>query len=249
MSDRINVIRVGEKNNFNFTSGELQDLEGYTSKGVIFVNSNSFVRITSDFPSIITINPYLHFVEPRGDTSRIVACRIKWVCSPNAVVKEQQEDALRWCLENGHKALITFFRFRSHNSMEKYTGSSSEDSFIYDHGWFRPKESARLLASYEIQNITDSIVGTNEQVIYYCDWAGRGCPSCGNCIRLATGDDNIDKYSIKSLNLSSSGDGGRCIFQCPDCWAHIVLSMTKDRKPKCDTLFANNKQKGNVHHA
>ena len=248
MPDRTYVIRVGEKNNFNFTEQELNDLQKWSGKGIIFVNSNSFVRISGKFPSIITINPYMSFVEPRGDTSNILACRIKWVCSPNEEIKRQQEEALVWCLENGHKVLITFFRFRSRSSLEKYTTESRFDSYLYDHSRFRPIESARLAASLHIQTITEQIVGTSDNPILYCDWAGKGCPSCGNCIRLATGQDVLEGYAIRSLNLSSSGDNGRCIFHCPDCWAHLILAQTCNKRPKCDTLFANHKQKGDVRH-
>ena len=76
-----------------------------------------------------------------------------------------------------------------------------------------------------------------------------GMKDAGNCIRLVTDDDNVDKYTIKSLNLSASGDNGRCIFQCPDCWAHRILAATKEKRPKCDIVFSNRKQKGEVNHA
>ena len=60
-------------NNFNFTQREIEELKRYEEKGNLFVNSNSFVAIKADYPSIITINPYLKFVEPTGNLSNIKA--------------------------------------------------------------------------------------------------------------------------------------------------------------------------------
>ena len=42
------LIRCGEKNNFNFTAAEIEQLKGFADSGKIFVNSNSFVNITAD---------------------------------------------------------------------------------------------------------------------------------------------------------------------------------------------------------
>ena len=57
----VTIIRVGEKNNFNQTEKEFQELRKYEKKGLLFTNSNSFNAIDSRLPSFITINPYLIF--------------------------------------------------------------------------------------------------------------------------------------------------------------------------------------------
>lgn len=87
-----------------------------------------------------------------------------------------------------------------------------------------------------------------DELIYTCDMSGHGCPSCNNCKNLIVGEENADDYEIKSLNLSTSGDNGICIFNCPDCWAKNILKIVKNHRPKCNVLFANRKQKGELAH-
>lgn len=240
------LIRCGEKNNFNFTSAEIKQLEGFADKGDIFVNSNSFVNITSDFPAIITINPYLRFVEPSGDLSNVKASRVKWVCNADQETYTEQLRAIRWSIKNNIPVLLTFMRFKSYNTLDKYAERSA---YVNNAGWLRPRLDNRsndLVAI--IRMCADEFGPSSEALIYTCDMAGHGCPSCNNCIRLIVGDDKVSEYEIKSLNLSSSGDNGRCIFNCPDCWAKNILKIVKGNRPKCDVLFANRKQKGELSH-
>ena len=240
------LIRCGEKNNFNFTTAEIEQLKGFTDKGDIFVNSNSFVNITGDFPAILTINPYLQFVKPSGDISNVKACRIKWVCCADEYYAEEQRKAVLWSLENGIPVLLTFMRFKSYASLDTY---ADRKGYVNNTGWLRPTMEHRSSELSAILTLLKTLYGDNaEDLVYTCDMSGHGCPSCNNCIRLIVGDDNVDKYEIKSLNLSSSGDNGKCIFNCPDCWAKNILKMTKNKTPKCDILFANRKQKGEIAH-
>lgn len=240
------LIRCGEKNNFNFTAAEIDQLKGFAKKGEIFVNSNSLVNITGDFPAIITINPYLKFAEPCGDLSNVKACRIKWVCSANEYTHNEQRDALLWAVSRNVPVLLTFMRFKSYVSLHKY---AHKEAYVSNSGWLRPTKKDRVSAlEYVMSTVSDMFGDTTGDLIYTCDMEGHGCPSCNNCIRLIVGDGNVNKYDIKSLNLSSSGDKGRCIFNCPDCWAKSILKIVKNQTPRCDVLFANRKQKGLLAH-
>lgn len=240
------LIRCGEKNNFNFTEAEFAQLKGFADKGTIFVNSNSFVTITADFPAIITINPYLQFVEPTGDLTSVRACRLKWVCCAGMYYNQEQRKALKWSIEHNIPVLITFMRFKSYASLNKYANRSG---YVNNAGWMRPTMSQRVHELDDILDTVRTLYGSDaSELVYTCDMSGHGCPSCNNCIRLIVGDDNVDKYEVKSLNLSSSGDNGKCIFNCPDCWAKSILKMSKNQTPRCNVLFANRKQKGQISH-
>ena len=204
------------------------------------------MNITGDFPAIVTINPYLQFVKPSGDLYNIKACRVKWVCCADDYTAEEQRKAVLWSIENNIPALITFMRFKSYSSLDAY---AERKGYVNNAGWLRPTMEYRSSELSAILTIAKTLYGANaEGLIYTCDMSGHGCPSCNNCIRLIVGDENVDKYEIKSLNLSTSGDKGKCIFNCPDCWAKNILKMTKNKTPKCDILFANRKQKGEINH-
>lgn len=240
------LIRCGEKNNFNFTEAEVSQLKGFADKGTIFVNSNSFVNITAEFPAIITINPYLKFVKPTGDISMVKACRLKWVCCADQYYATEQREALRWAIENNIPVLITFMRFKSYASLSEY---ADKKGYVNNAGWLRPTMNYRVHELDNILGFVKSLYGDEAvDLVYTCDMSGHGCPSCNNCIRLIVGDENVDKYEVKSLNLSTSGDNGRCIFNCPDCWAKNILKMVKNQTPRCNVLFANRKQKGQINH-
>lgn len=240
------LIRCGEKNNFNFTATEIEQLKGFASKGDIFVNSNSFVNITAEFPAIITINPYLRFVEPSGDLSNVKAYRLKWVCGSNKRTNDEQEEALLWAISQNVPVLITFMRFKSYMSLEKYADKSA---YKNNAGWLRPTQANRYLDLAHIHRLIENEFSPDMvDLVYTCDMSGHGCPDCNNCIRLVVGDDLVDDYEIKSLNLSTSGDSGKCIFNCPDCWAKNILKIVKNQTPRCNVLFANRKQKGEISH-
>ena len=232
------IIRVGSFNNYNFTEKEEQELRDvWSKKGKCFVNSNSFPVIKNTFPSIITINPYLQFVEPEGDIENVKAFRIKIVCNPNEEVRKEQERAIVYAHSMNIPILITWMRFLSRKSLNQYCIDSF--AYQYDHSYYRPKEIFRKLAMDWIKTYT-------RRKVYQCDEKGIGCPACGNCTRLTFGQD-VKKVILTSVNLSCSGDSGRCIFHCPDCFAKKILWMTKGL-PKCDTLIRNRKQEGKINH-
>lgn len=240
------LIRCGEKNNFNFTLAEIEQLKGFANKGDIFVNSNSFVTITAHFPAIITINPYLKFVEPVGDLSNVKACRIKWVCSANEYTMNEQKEAVLWAVSRNIPVLLTFMRFKSYVSLHKY---AHKEAYVNNAGWLRPTKTYRVEALKYVTDLVDSMFGeASADLVYTCDMDGHGCPSCNNCIRLIVGDSKVNQYEVKSLNLSTSGDNGKCIFNCPDCWAKSILKIVKNQTPRCNVLFANRKQKGELAH-
>jgi len=135
------VVRVGEKNNFNMTKREFKELKKHGKVGRdFFINSNSKKIIKPGLPSIITINPNLEkFVEPRGVLSDVVAYRIKVVWGQNDRVNGAQLQAMRWVAKQKAPALITYMRFKSRKALQKYSGI--ESAYQHDHGYFRPVPS------------------------------------------------------------------------------------------------------------
>lgn len=241
------VIRVGEKNNFNHTDAEFKALEKFEKKGKIFVNSNSFTTIDSRFPSIVTINPYMKFVEPKGDLSNVKACRIKIYSTGNLSDCEEQEKCIKFCVDNNLNMLLTFMRFKRLDTAKKYAGLNFRSWYEFKAGYLRPtkKTQADLLAwaKSEVRFLKG-----NENLIHVCDSKGLGCPACMNCSKLTFGLDNAE---IKALNLSVSGikdkhgKQGLCQYNCPDCFAKFV---TFGRRPQCDKLIKNKKMTGELKH-
>lgn len=234
------VLRVGVYNNYNFTDKELLDVRKYEGDYLPFVNSNSFVTIKADYPSIITINPYLDsWQEPVGDLSNLKACRVKWVEGATDQVHLAQMAAIDWCLSHAIPVLLTFMRFRCKASMQRFVSEAGRANYKFTAGYYRllPLKAADIYA-----RLLEHAKKTTElDLVYTCDLSGRGCPDCGNCARLTYGVD----LPVASLSLSSSGDAGECIFHCPDCWAK---NMGKFVSFKYDEVTTNNKQKGKTRH-
>jgi len=112
------IVRVGEKNNFNFTAKEKESLETFKKDGrAFFVNSNSKVSIDADFKSIVTINPDLVFEEPKGDLSNVSAFRVKLFKTLDRDYTGEQMDCLDFCTTA--PALVTFMRFKSKKTLAK----------------------------------------------------------------------------------------------------------------------------------
>ena len=219
------IVRVGVMNNFNFTEKEIEELKKYEKNDLVFVNSNSFVSIKNDFPSIVTINPYLRFSEPVGDFSNVKACRVKVCVGANASTELEEKNAMRWSVEHGIPVLITFQRFSKIETMNKFVHVSDRfpknENYHFNSGWLRPKREAMEKKRSNILYFVDSNFPDKcKNMIYFCDWSGNGCESCKNCIKLTyPGHENEPIYG---LNLSCSGDNGRCIFNCVDCFAKDV---------------------------
>lgn len=242
------IIRVGVMNNFNFTQREIDELEKFKDKGMMFVNSNSFVTIKPDYPSVITINPYLKFVEPNGDLSNVKACRIKVCVGANAETEQEEVKAIRWSIEKGIPVLITFQRFYRIESLNKFVNQKvKNEKYQFESGWLRPKRDYRVEKRIQILGFINSNFPQKcKDMVFFCDWSGNGCESCKNCIRLTYPGHEEEK--VFSLNLSASGDSGRCIFNCVDCFAKKCLNICKTKTPKCDLIYRNRKQKGLTHH-
>ena len=243
------VVRVGVLNNFNFTRKEIDELKKYEDNGHLFVNSNSFVVIKPDYPSIITINPYLKFVEPQGDLSNVKACRIKVCVGANDETESEERKAIKWSIEKGIPILITFQRFFRIETMNKFVClSAKNEKYHFNTGWIRPKKDYRIEKRSQIFYFVNANFPSKckDEMIYFCDWNGTGCESCKNCINLTFPESGEDK--IFSLNLSLSGDDGRCLFNCPDAFCKRCLSITKTKTPRCDVIHRNRKQRGKVNH-
>lgn len=253
------IIRVGVMNNFNFTQREIEELKNYEKSGNLFVNSNSFVNIKADYPSIVTINPYLKFVEPTGNLSNIKACRVKVTVGANDETEIEEKRAIIWCAEQGIPILITFMRFKRLTSMERFVNPDKKSEFVYDKGWIRPTAKAKQTYKKCVGEWLENIMAEDgscrkrlptqsRRMLYFCDESGKGCPSCNNCIRLTYGEEAARDGMVWSLNLSASGDDGRCLFSCIDCFAKECLNLCKSRRPACDRLIRNRKQKGLTKH-
>jgi hypothetical protein len=242
------IIRVGVMNNFNFTRKEIEELKKWENHGMLFVNSNSFVNIKADYQSIITINPYLKFVEPNGDLSNIKACRIKVVIGANDETEREEKKAISWAVLNGIPILITFQRFYRLESLNKFVNSGvKNERYIFEGGWLRPKKDYKIEKRSLIFYFMDAnFPAKSKDMIYFCDWNGTGCESCKNCIKLTFPEYENEK--VYSLNLYLSGDNGQCIFNCPDCFAKKCLAFTKSKTARCDIIYRNKKQRGETNH-
>ncbi len=235
------LIRVGEKNNFNFTQKEKDSLETFKKKDTaFFVNSNSKVVIDPSLQSIVTINPDLDtFTEPKGDLSNVKAFRVK--------VYEGMGNCLNDCVEYANKAnipiLVTYMRFRSKKTFKQFIGVEAKDQndYVFDGGYYRPIKDTQ-------KSLLKAVKSLASTKVVVCDPKGTGCPDCGQCASL---NGHSKDTPIHSLNLSVSGikdkngNLGLCPFSCPDCWAKIV---TFGKRPLCDKVIQNRKQKGEIEH-
>jgi hypothetical protein len=233
------IIRVGEKNNFNMTENEFSELKQYEQKGQMFVNSNSFNKIDSRLPSIITINPYMTFQKPIGDLSKVKAFRIKMWISDFTDYTAGQIEALEFADSHNIPVLLTFMRFRSKKTFQKY--SNAKAFYVWNKNYYRPTKRT--------QKILKLIAKRHAKKVRICDEKGTGCKDCMNCTDLTYGI--TEDVTIKALNLSMSGvkdnkgNKGLCKYNCPDCWAKIV---TYGKRPACDKLITNLKIQGKVNH-
>lgn len=242
MSEVRKVLRVGVANNFNFTEKETAYVRSLDWGDDVFVNSNSFVVVKSEFPSFLTVNPYLtEFVKPQGDLSNVRACRIKYVSDAKPKVRKAFYEALEWCLSNRIPVLVTFMRFIGRTSLAEFVQEEGTVNYSFTSGYWRLEETHKKAAVSQITSYARALrLDDAVEMIHYCDLAGDGCPTCGNCAKLAFGISD-EPFELYGINLSVSGDAGRCIFNCPDCWAKRIASF---RKPVYDKITQNSKQKG-----
>lgn len=234
------IIRVGVGNNFNHSEKEFSALEKFSKKGLIFLNSNGFTNIDSRYPSFTTLNPYLDKpLKLKGNLENVKALRVKIWLNSNNVLSDESKKALNFASNNYSSIpiLITLMRFKSKISFCKWSNSSL---YQYSKNWYRINDQGKMV----IQNEVKSLNLKNK--IHYCDLSGKGCPSCNNCSILSYG---IKKADIQGLNLSISGikdragNQGLCPFKCPDCWSKFV---TFGKRPQCNKVIKNKKQKGKI---
>lgn len=231
------VLRVGVYNNFNFTDQEMMAVRAYKDLGYLpFLNSNSFVTIRGDYPSIITINPYLStWQPPEGDLHNVKACRVKIIADTS--MYSPQIEAIEWCMREKIPVLLTVMRFKSKESMCKFVDQGSQN-YKFSGNYYRLTREALDKLLNDLKRL---VKGWTEDLVAICDLEGKGCPACKNCSKLTYGIDEVPE----SLSLSCSGNNGKCIFHCPDCWAHNLEKITSF---KFDVVTRNNKQKGKVRH-
>lgn len=234
------IIRVATLNNFNFTDKEFAALKPFEDKGKIFVNSNSFVEISEKYPSIITLNPYMVFTEPKGNLSNVKAFRIKVFRSNLIQYRQEIVKCINFAVSNNIPVLLTFMRFQSKKTAEKFCGDNYKEWYKWEKSYYRPlKDTQKWLKEYVL-------TVTPKNLVKICDESGNGCPSCMNCTKLTYG---VEKVDLVSLNLSESGikdkkgKKGLCPFKCPDCFAKKI---TFGYSPACDKIVKNRKQKGTL---
>lgn len=232
------VIRVGVLNNFNFSKKEIDALLPYTVQGKVMVNGNAYNSIDNTYPSFVTANPNLVTVYLHGDLSNVKAVRVK-VWLNNGKLHKNCVHTLQYVSSLRIPVLLTFMHFKSLKTLTKY---SSRQGYIWNASYFRPtKETQNTIVEQSKQYIPSNL-------LYSCDAHGNGCISCMNCSFLSYGIQNAE---LKGLNLSISGKKdkrgkqGLCKYNCVDCFAKKV---TCGSSPKCNKLFSNRKQKGNVNH-
>lgn len=233
------IIRVGVMNNFNFTQKEIEACKRFEQYGKLFVNSNSFVTIRSDYPSFITINPYLRFVEPQGDLSNVKACRIKIVLNGTPNQYRDTLKAFEYCFNNNIPALITWMRFWKFDTLRKYVLQPYNSHYSFRYGYFRPDDNAKA----EYLKFLKKKYSDYKGLIKECS---GNCLTCRNCIRLSYGSHYLASYEICSLNLSCSGDNGNCIFSCPDCFAKRLAQ--RNGSICVDKIIKNAKQRGKANY-
>jgi hypothetical protein len=221
MTDK--VLRVNTFTNFNFTDKEFAQLDKLAEEKPwykIFVNANSYNELRGKYPVVVTLNPPIdRFVEPRGDLSLIRACRIKYVADGTPKVKEAFKKAMEWSLAHKIPVLVTYMRFRSIETLDRYT--TGRFSYVWAKNYFRQVMKKHW----------------DHPLIYHCDLKEQGCPTCGNCARLSYGCEKADVFSI---NLSTSG---MCIYNCPDCYVKTI-SQWHHGQICMDKIQQNSKQKG-----
>ena len=233
----MDIVRVGTLNNFNCTKKEWDQLATFQNPNrILFINCNAKtpgLLSINDHPykAVITVNPDLIPNEKlidkvlSLDPTKVAFVRVKWL--PDRPDIQQVILRLR---SAGLNVVITSQRFRSHESMKKY---SNPEHYAHEYTWFRLHGKAwkSLLA---FAKKTGALI---------CDKKGLGCQGCHNCSTL-NGGTSSDR--ILSLNMSSSGV---CPFNCLDCYAKAIQERcTKGNPIAYNKVKANRKQKGNTQH-
>jgi len=225
------VVRVGVMNNFDMTYDEFDHLGQFQKEGRrFFVNCNAHTELNehSLIPVIVTVNPDVGtFLPLLGPTLNVAALRVK--VHPDLQVSHFEEMNYPPHIP----ILLTGMRFKSRATLEKFVTEGNRSAYEHRGGWFRLTPEAWKT---EIDHWKE--FPTLRNPVSVCDESGKGCPDCMNCSALTY---NTKEVTLKGLNLSTSGIGGKCFYDCPDCFAKSLLM---GKWPKLNSITANSKQKG-----
>lgn len=221
------IVRVDTYTNFNYTDKEFKQLDKIQIEHPeykLFVNSNSHVEIRGNYPAIVCINPGIDkFIQPKGKIEIIKAVRIKYVADPKPEVKKAFNESVAWAYKHSIPILITYMRFRSEETLKKYTKNGNGCHYKWLKNYFRQLTRK----TFDLEQF------------HYCDLNEKGCPGCMNCAKLTF---NIPEAELLSVNLSSSGS---CKYNCPDCFVKTFLKCrTNIRHISFDKIASNVKQTG-----
>lgn len=240
-----NVVRVATNNNFNCTKKEWDQLKTFTKKypnKTFFVNSNILTPLlhtisNHDYKAVVTANPCL--VIPPDSLTRlnkikhnIAFVRVKYLPDRPEILT-----LVGTLLQQSFPIVLTLQRFNSKKTLAQYTNPAH---YAFSNSRFRLKGEPLTT----IVNLVTDLRETLNMPVWICDQSGKGCPGCGLCSKLTTGQD----LKIKALNLSTSGI---CPYNCPDCYAKTMqrFSTAMGHAPILyDKILQNDKQAGRTAH-
>ena len=210
------IVRIATSNNFNYTTQEIDDYNKLKTKfKYVFVNSHRATNIrTNDIPTIVTINPNLTDYKPiLGYTDNVKAIRVKFAFSTKAM--KAMVKSIAYCNELNIPILITFFRVRNMETLEKLKLNKK----FYN--WLGNYHRLNSMGKSKAIKIIETICKKFDclHLLNYCDLKSKGCPTCKNCSKLTF---NVKK-PIYEINLKSSG---YCKFNCVSCFAKNIQSYT-----------------------
>lgn len=233
-------VRVAVSNNFNCTTDEFKQLDGFKAanpNSLFFVNCNAatpnLLKLNKkDTKVVVTINPNLTLNKTlvnrvkKLNPSQVAFVRVKYVPGYPEIL-ELVDD-----LRTMFPVVITNQRFQSLHTLYMYT-----EKEFYDFSCSRFR-----LNKKEFNTICEFV--DSRENVYICDRSGKGCQDCNLCSTLVSGE----PLEIKSLNLSTSGI---CPFNCPDCYAKCMqkfLSGCGYPLINFDKIKKNHKQSGRTQH-
>jgi len=166
MSNVKEVVRVGINNNFNCTSDEFTQVEGFKlvrSNAMFFVNSNiktpKLLEINNhNVNVVVTVNPDITVDRKmvnklyKLDQAKVSFVRVRYIPENESINKLITELS-----EKGYKVVITVMRFKSNDSLSKFTKKSHYD---FTFSWLRLKKEG-------MENL-EKFIGSLKNV-YICD--------------------------------------------------------------------------------